>query len=89
MMLAGDDYILHSGILGKSRYFSRIKIHGVKRLGGGTIFNLIAISHTPVHDPFAYAIMRLPFPLVAKMGIKPPVDKHGVIAPVKELASLD
>ena len=88
MMLTGDDDVFHARILGELSNGLRVEINRVKIIGQFPIFRNGNTSHVGVHDPLANAVVSLTIHLVTQVGIQTPVDKHRIVAIIKELPSL-
>ncbi len=83
VMLAGDDDVLHAGVLGHLHPLLGIELHRIELRG--QLLVLLDRDLGPVHDPLADAgdLLALPFP--GGNGIQPPVDEQaelGLAEPV-------
>jgi hypothetical protein len=87
VVLAGDDDVFHAGILGQPCNGAGIETGRVKIFRNLFVLTDRDSGHIAVHDPLADSVISFAFPFTAQMRVKPPVDKHGVVAFVEEFSS--
>ena len=87
VVLGSDDDVFHPSVFSKRHDFFGVEVDRVERAGKLLVLRNRDAGHPFVHDPFADAVVGLSIDFIAKLRVQAPVNEHGIIAFVKQLAA--